>query len=47
MVDLFSDSRNLAISSELTNDILVVLALAESHGLVDGLVGVGDDVLKL
>ena len=47
MVDLFSNSGNLAIPSELTNNVLVVLALAESHGLINWVTGVGNNVLQL
>ena len=47
MVDLLAHSRNLTVGSELTDDVLVVLALPECHGLVDWLVGIGNDVLQL
>lgn len=47
MVDLFSDTRNFTVTTKLADDVLVVLALAECHGLVDWLIGVGNDVLKL
>lgn len=47
MVDFLSDSGNLAIRSELSDDVLVILALSECQGLVDSLLGVGNDVLQL
>jgi len=47
MVDFLTHSGNFAISAELTDDILVVLALAECQSLVDSLLGVRYDIFQL
>ena len=46
VVDLLSYTLDAAIVTDLANNELVVFALAELEGLVNGLVGVSDDVLK-
>ena len=46
MVDLFADTCDLSVMAELSNDIFVVFGLSELHGLVDGCLGVGNDVVK-
>jgi hypothetical protein len=47
MVDFLTHSGNFAISAELTDDILVVLALAECQSLIDSLLGVRYDIFQL
>jgi len=46
MIDLFSDTLDSSIVSNLTDNVLVIFALAELEALVDWLVGVCDDVFK-
>ena len=46
MVDFFSYSCDLAITSKLANDEFVLLALAEWEGLVDRDLGVSDNIVK-
>jgi len=45
VVDFFADARDLAVRTELTDDILVVLALSECQSLVDSLLRVRHNVL--
>lgn len=47
MVDFLTHSCNLSVGAELTDDILVVLALSECQSLVDSLLGVRYDVFQL
>jgi hypothetical protein len=46
MIDLFSYTLDSSIVSNLADNVLVILALAELETLVDRLVRVSDDVLK-
>jgi hypothetical protein len=46
MIDLFSDTLDSSIVSNLTDNVLVIFALAELEALVDWLVGVSNDVFK-
>ena len=47
LVNFLTHSGNFAISAELTDNILVVLALAECQSLVDRLLGVRYDIFQL
>ena len=46
VVDLFSYTGHFSVVAKLSNYILIVLALTESEGLINGLPGVGDDLFK-
>lgn len=46
VVDLLSNSSHLAVLTELSQDVLVVFALSEGSGLVDGLLRVSHDILE-
>jgi len=46
MVDLLSNTLNATIDTNLTNNELIVLALAKLETLVDRLVRVGDDIFQ-
>ena len=46
MVDFFADARDLSVRSQLAQDVLVVVGLAEGARLVDRLGGVTHDVFE-
>lgn len=46
MVDFFADTSNFTVGSKLSDDVFVVLALAESQGLIDWLLRVGNNILE-
>jgi hypothetical protein len=47
VVDLFAHTGHLSVNTELSNDILVVVALSEGQGLIDWLSRVGYNFLQL
>jgi hypothetical protein len=46
VVNFFSNTLNSAVKTDLTNDELIVFALAKLETLIDRLIGISNDILQ-